>query len=1008
VPNLLIKLSADFAALRSSLGESASDIASWAASAKKQAATAAAAFDQVTAAAKKVAGGVGGATQSFFDKYSLQAAAATRASAGLNAAGQKAGQGAKSTGSAFAQLSSTINGAINGAKSLFAAIAAFEGIRQIAELSDEFANLSARLKLVTPDQDQFNVVFNKLFDIAQNRGQSFATVAELYTRMSNATKDLGTNQAALLDVTEAVNDAVSLSGVSDQQATNGLIQLSQAFSVGKLQGQDLKAVLEDIPVLGNAIAKGLGLTLAQFRKLATEGDLTSDQVIKALIKAKPALEAQVASLPPTFGKAVTQLKNSALLIVGTIQNAFGGNGIAQIISNFAKSLSSPEFIGDLAEIASKVKTFTGLIVDGFKDLYNLGSKYIGDFVKLAFDDLNKFAGLFLAGGAPFKGLGDFKDFLVETFRDLPENIVAFVQIATVEIASFFDGIVARASAFKDSLGRSFQAVANAADQEFAQTQDGLEAQTALDNEATVSAKTLEQQLKAIAQARADSIDQILKERQASLDAAKAAKDKAAADRASAAKANGTPNAGTAPPVLADAKKIADAQLKLLKDANDRALRQNQDLYDAELIDTETFYAKRRQIQLDSLDAEIAAQLKAFNTAKDANDKLEAQTQIVILARQRTDVYAQEQRDRVKLTKEALDEIIVLAAQSATLDQDTATAANLSLAAQFDEVLKKMRAAGNQAGVALASAVFNKQAIANNAAGITDEASKALDKLQVKLDDITHRQTTGQITVFQASAEEKAARADTLAQLDTLKTKLAALPQTEAAVKDATDKMNGSIDKLSEESATGGSLAIQELSKSLADLNKNIVVNIANAGVDALSQLFNDIASGSKSAGQSLRDFVVSFAQSMLQIATRALATFAVLKALDAIYPGLGQAAALGLGAGGAGKKHGGGMVTAGGRTSSVSSLAFAGAPRFHSGGMVGLGPGEVPIIAQTGEEVLSRNDPRNAKNGGGNGVRIVNAIDPQLFAEFASSAQGEKIILNTITRNKGTIRQTLG
>ena len=54
----------------------------------------------------------------------------------------------------------------------------------------------------------------------------------------------------------------------------------------------------------------------------------------------------------------------------------------------------------------------------------------------------------------------------------------------------------------------------------------------------------------------------------------------------------------------------------------------------------------------------------------------------------------------------------------------------------------------------------------------------------------------------------------------------------------------------------------------------------------------------------------------------------------------------------------------------VNPLAFMGAPRFHSGSVLGLKSGEVPFIGLTGEEVLSRTDPRNRRNGGLGGAGI--------------------------------------
>jgi hypothetical protein len=81
--------------------------------------------------------------------------------------------------------------------------------------------------------------------------------------------------------------------------------------------------------------------------------------------------------------------------------------------------------------------------------------------------------------------------------------------------------------------------------------------------------------------------------------------------------------------------------------------------------------------------------------------------------------------------------------------------------------------------------------------------------------------------------------------------------------------------------------------------------------------------------------------------------------------------------------------------------------------MVGLKPGEVPAILQTGEEVLSRNDPRNARNGAtapaadASGVRIVNVLDPGMVSEALGSSSGERAIMNVITRNARGISQIL-
>ena len=96
---------------------------------------------------------------------------------------------------------------------------------------------------------------------------------------------------------------------------------------------------------------------------------------------------------------------------------------------------------------------------------------------------------------------------------------------------------------------------------------------------------------------------------------------------------------------------------------------------------------------------------------------------------------------------------------------------------------------------------------------------------------------------------------------------------------------------------------------------------------------------------------------------------------------------------------------------------FANAPRFHSGGFVGLRPGEVPIVAKEGEEVITENDPRHTLNGGGQGgspsptpanVKNLNFFDAAEMIDHAlRTSAGEQIFLNWVTNNPAAVRSAL-
>lgn len=168
-----------------------------------------------------------------------------------------------------------------------------------------------------------------------------------------------------------------------------------------------------------------------------------------------------------------------------------------------------------------------------------------------------------------------------------------------------------------------------------------------------------------------------------------------------------------------------------------------------------------------------------------------------------------------------------------------------------------------------------------------------------------------------------------------------------------------------------------------------------------------------------------FAQLLMQIA-QAILQAAILKALMSFFSpaagaattaaGAGASAAGGAASVSAGVNHIGGMAgTAGLGKRSMPASVFAGAQKYHTGGMVGFAPDEVPIIAQQGEEVLTRDDPRNRLNGGlggegggGNSVRLI-AVDDQRAAltEALKTKDGEQAMITFLRGNLTTVKKML-
>ncbi|RVT49656.1 tape measure protein [Rubrivivax albus] len=205
--------------------------------------------------------------------------------------------------------------------------------RDVGETADAYANLAARVKLATGEGADFQATFAELFQIAQRTGVAIDDVGALFTKLSQAGRELKLSTADALGLTETITQALQLSGASAQEAASGVQQFAQALASGRLQGDELRSILENAPRLARALSEGLGVTVGQLRELGAQGTLTADRVIAALQGQSAALQSEFDRLPPTVGRALANLSTAWTQYIGESDAATGASAAAAAAIN---------------------------------------------------------------------------------------------------------------------------------------------------------------------------------------------------------------------------------------------------------------------------------------------------------------------------------------------------------------------------------------------------------------------------------------------------------------------------------------------------------------------------------------------------------------------------------------------------------------------------------------------------------------------------------------------------
>lgn len=216
------------------------------------------------------------------------------------------------------------------AKNAFSGLAGAFGISSILKIADQYKQFDSQLQLATKSIVKYNVAYSDVARIARESQSDIGAIGILYSRLTNNLRDYGTSQKEIGMITESVALSLRVSNATVQETNSVMLQLSQSFGSGKINGQEFLAVSEGAPMIMRQLANSLGVTYGELKNMSTEGKLTAEVLKKALTD--PAylagLQEQVKAVG-TISSAVTVLKNNFTLFIGEADKA---NGVSKNIS----------------------------------------------------------------------------------------------------------------------------------------------------------------------------------------------------------------------------------------------------------------------------------------------------------------------------------------------------------------------------------------------------------------------------------------------------------------------------------------------------------------------------------------------------------------------------------------------------------------------------------------------------------------------------------------------------
>lgn len=257
------------------------------------------------------------------------------------------------------------------------AVLAFVSIQSIGKalnISDELVQTTSRLNMMNDGLQSTQELVNMVYAAAQDARGSFSEMADVVARFGNNAGDAFGSSEEIVAFADLIQKQMTIAGASTQEASNAMLQLSQALGSGVLRGDELNSIFEQAPNLIQSIADYLDVPIGQIREMASEGELSADVVKAAIFASADEINAKFEEMPMTWGQIWQSMKNTALIAFQPVLQRLNDIANSEAFQTFVNG--AIEAMATLANIVLNIFELIGTVGGFIADNWSIISPII--------------------------------------------------------------------------------------------------------------------------------------------------------------------------------------------------------------------------------------------------------------------------------------------------------------------------------------------------------------------------------------------------------------------------------------------------------------------------------------------------------------------------------------------------------------------------------------------------------------------------------------------------------
>lgn len=259
-------------------------------------------------------------------------------------------------------LLSGIKGKVIG---IVGAYAGLQSIKAFVGLSDELTSINSRLSFMLGEGEKLFDVQSRIAQAARDSRTNYKNMADSVAKLTMLAGDAFSGLEEATKFSEILNKNFKVGGASAEEQAAAMYQLTQAMASGRLQGDEFVSIRENAPLLAQAIAKTMGVTMGELKELSSDGKITADVIKRAMFESADDIEKRFNKIPKSFSDLKTELTNTLIL---------GLQGPMKKFNNFINTDSFQRFFNSLTNGIMVFSHFLGVALDigisGFNLLAN--------------------------------------------------------------------------------------------------------------------------------------------------------------------------------------------------------------------------------------------------------------------------------------------------------------------------------------------------------------------------------------------------------------------------------------------------------------------------------------------------------------------------------------------------------------------------------------------------------------------------------------------------------------